>query len=149
MCMGRTDHDCAFCNIVAGKTDAHEVYSDADWLAFLDHKPLFPGHTLLVPREHYETLFDLPESLMAGCLRTVRTIAAAMEVGLGAEGSHVAINTRGSQSVPHLHVHVVPRKKGDGLRRFFWPRKKYASPEEAVRVADALKDAIAQLSAGD
>ena len=99
-------------------------------VAFLDHRPLFPGHTLLVPREHYETLADLPDDLLPDFFSDARLLARAVEGALGADGSFVAVNNRVSQSVPHLHVHVVPRRRGDGLRGFFWPRGRYASAGE-------------------
>jgi histidine triad (HIT) family protein len=133
---------CVFCQIVAGERPAHVVVDDETTLAFLDVRPLFPGHTLLIPRDHYETLADVPTSLVGPLFMQARRLAAAMESALGSEGSFVAINNRVSQSVPHLHVHVVPRTKGDGLRGFFWPRGKYASDEDAAAVAGRLRDAL-------
>ena len=121
---------CAFCAIVAGG-DSHVVLDDETCLAFLDHRPVFPGHCLLVPKEHFETLADLPPAQVAPLFMRARDLAAAVEQGMGADGTFVAINNRVSQSVPHLHVHVVPRKKGDGLRGFFWPRTTYADGEAA------------------
>jgi histidine triad (HIT) family protein len=135
---------CPFCAIVAGEpgTDAHVVYSDADVVAFLDHRPVFQGHTLVVPRQHVVTLAELPDPLLVPVFSVVRRVAAAMEAGFGADGTFVANNNRISQSVAHLHVHVVPRHKKDGLRGFFWPRVKYSSPEEAAAVAAQVRAAI-------
>lgn len=135
---------CVFCQIVSGERNAHVVLDEADVLAFLDARPLFPGHTLLIPRTHHETMMDLPPDLVGPFFGRARRLARAMENGLGADGSFVAVNNRVSQSVPHLHVHVVPRKRKDGLRGFFWPRTKYASAEEASAVAGRLRDVLAR-----
>jgi len=136
--------NCPFCAIIADESGSedHVVYSDADVVAFLDHRPVFKGHTLVVPRQHVVTLPELPDSLLVPVFSVTRRIAAAMEAGFGADGTFVANNNRISQSVAHLHVHVVPRHKRDGLRGFFWPREKYASPEEAAEVASRLRVAI-------
>jgi histidine triad (HIT) family protein len=134
--------DCAFCEIVAGSRPAHVVYDDEPVMAFLDTRPLFKGHVLLVPRDHYETLSDLPESLLAPFFGVARRLAAAMETGLDAAGSFVAMNNRVSQSVPHLHTHVVPRNRKDGLRGFFWPRTKYDSGDEAREYAERIRAAL-------
>lgn len=136
---------CQFCEIVAGRLPAHVVLDDDVALAFLDVRPLFPGHTLLVPREHHETLADLPGPLVGPYFARAQRLAAAMESadGMGAAGSFVAINNRISQSVPHLHTHVVPRNPKDGLRGFFWPRSKYGDDAEAAAVAARLRDALA------
>jgi histidine triad (HIT) family protein len=138
---------CPFCAIIAGGADAdgdaHVVYSDPDVVAFLDHRPVFKGHTLVVPRQHVVTLAELPDPLLVPVFSVVRRVAAAMEAGFGADGTFVANNNRISQSVAHLHVHVVPRHKKDGLRGFFWPRVKYSSPEEAADVAARVREAIA------
>jgi histidine triad (HIT) family protein len=136
---------CRFCAIVRGELDAEVVLEDGDVFAFLDSRPLFPGHSLLVPREHLETLTDLPDRLLGPVFAGARLLARAMEVGLGAEGSFVAINNRVSQSVPHLHVHVVPRTKGDGLRGFFWPRQKYRDEQHRVDTLERLRDAVSSL----
>jgi histidine triad (HIT) family protein len=133
---------CAFCAIVAGETAAHRVLDDDAVVAFLDARPLFPGHTLVVPRAHHETLADLPDAGVAPLFDRVRALSAAMEEGLGAAGSFVAVNNRVSQSVPHLHVHVVPRTRGDGLRGFFWPRQRYGSDDEMATVAARLRAAL-------
>jgi histidine triad (HIT) family protein len=134
---------CPFCAIATGEVDAARVLEDGDVVAFLDVRPLFPGHTLVVPRDHHETLTDLPADAVAGLFERVRRLAGAMESALGATGSFVAVNNRVSQSVPHLHVHVVPRTKGDGLRGFFWPRQRYGSEEEMAEVAGRLRAAMA------
>jgi histidine triad (HIT) family protein len=141
---------CPFCAIIAaeGDADAHVVYSDPDVVAFLDHRPVFKGHTLVVPRQHVVTLAELPDSLLVPVFSVVRRVAAAMEAGFGADGTFVANNNRISQSVAHLHVHVVPRHKKDGLRGFFWPRVKYGSPEEAAEVAAQVRAAIAAVPTG-
>jgi histidine triad (HIT) family protein len=123
---------------VAGEVPAHQTYADGDFVAFLDARPLFKGHTLLVPREHVETLPDLPAALRDPFLAIAQDLAAAMKTALGAQGSFVAINNTVSQSVPHLHLHVVPRTKGDGLRGFFWPRTKYADDAEASGYAERI-----------
>ncbi len=130
-----------FCEIVAGALSAQIVLDEPDFVAFLDTRPVFKGHTLLVPREHVVTLPDLPPGLRDGFLAGAQRLATAMVDGLGAQGSFVAMNNVVSQSVPHLHCHVVPRTKGDGLRGFFWPRTKYADGEVAdyaARIRDAL-----------
>ena len=134
--------DCVFCSIVARDTDAHVVLDEPDFVAFLDQRPVFKGHVLLVPREHVVTLPDLPAGLRDGFLAAAQRIATAVVDGLGAQGSFVAINNVVSQSVPHLHAHVVPRTKGDGLRGFFWPRTKYADPGEQGQYADRLRAAL-------
>lgn len=133
---------CAFCRIVAGEAPAFVVLEDDVCVAFLDAKPLFPGHTLLVPRQHHETLTDLPPDLVEPLFASARRIAGAVEGALGAAGSFVAINNRISQSVPHLHVHVVPRNPKDGLRGFFWPRQRYEGDDHAAEVAALLRAAL-------
>jgi histidine triad (HIT) family protein len=134
---------CVFCQIVAGEVPAHVVLEDDLVLAFLDVRPLFPGHTLLVPKAHHETLADLPEDLLVPFFGQAQRLSAAMESVLGAAGSFVAMNNKVSQSVPHLHVHVVPRNKKDGLRGFFWPRTKYEDDDHAASVAATLREALA------
>lgn len=134
-----------FCAIVAGTATAFRVADEPDGVAFLDTRPLFPGHVLVVPRAHHQTLGDLPAPSVAGYFSLVRRIALAVEAGLGAGGTFVAMNNKVSQSVPHLHTHVVPRAKGDGLRGFFWPRRKYASPAEATETAGRISAALAGL----
>jgi len=130
---------CLFCSIVAGEAPAQLVHEDEDFVAFLDTRPVFKGHVLLVPRRHVDTLPDLPAGLRDGFLALAQRLATAMTEGLGAQGSFVAVNNTVSQSVPHLHLHVVPRTKGDGLRGFFWPRTKYADAQEAARYAARLR----------
>jgi histidine triad (HIT) family protein len=134
--------DCTFCRIIAGELPAHVVLDDDAYMAFLDVRPLFPGHTLLVPRQHHETLADLPADQIEPLFTRAQLLATVMEDALGAAGSFVAINNRVSQSVPHLHVHVVPRNRKDGLRGFFWPRTKYGSDEEAAAMAAKLAAAV-------
>jgi histidine triad (HIT) family protein len=135
--------DCVFCAIVAGEAHADVVLEGDDFLAFLDRRPVFKGHVLLVPRQHVVTLPDLPAGLRDGFLEAAQRIATAVVDALGAQGSFVAMNNVVSQSVPHLHLHVVPRTKGDGLRGFFWPRTKYADSESAEYAA-RLRAVLAQ-----
>jgi histidine triad (HIT) family protein len=130
--------DCTFCDIVTRSPESPVgtyVYADADIVAFLDFKPVFKGHVLVTPRKHYVTLADLPAGLIVPLFGVVQRISAAVPAALGAQGTFVAVNNVVSQSVPHLHVHVVPRTKGDGLRGFFWPRTKYDSDAEAADYA--------------
>ena len=134
--------DCAFCEIIAGSRPAHVVLDDGPTVAFLDSRPLFKGHALLVPRVHYETLPELPADLLAPYFGAAQHLATAMETAFGAAGSFVAMNNKVSQSVPHLHTHVVPRNRKDGLRGFFWPRTKYDSDDEARDYAKRLRDAL-------
>jgi len=137
--------DCIFCQIVAGSLAAPVVFEDESSLAFLDHRPVFPGHVLLMPRPHYETLADLPAEMLQPFFGDAQLIARAVEQAMGAEGTFVAMNNRVSQSVPHLHVHIVPRRRKDGLRGFFWPRQKYESPEAMERVREMIRQAVRQL----
>lgn len=134
--------DCLFCSIAAGETPAATVLADDDFVAFLDHRPVFKGHALLVPRRHVVTLPDLPGELRDGFLGHAQRLATAVVDGLGAQGSFVAMNNTVSQSVAHLHLHVVPRTKGDGLRGFFWPRTRYAGDDEREEYADRLRAAL-------
>ena len=134
--------ECLFCRIVSGELPATIVYEDDISLAFLDHRPLFPGHTLLVPREHVETLGELPTKIVAPYFEAVQLLSRAVESAMEAEGTFVALNNRVSQSVPHLHVHVVPRRKKDGLKGFFWPRTKYKSDEEMEEVKKKINAAL-------
>jgi histidine triad (HIT) family protein len=133
--------DCVFCAIAAGELDAHIVFEDDEALAFLDSRPLFPGHCLLIPREHHEAIWDLSEDLTGRLFVKARTLAVAVRDAMGAEGAFVANNNVVSQSVPHFHIHVVPRVKKDGLRGFFWPRRKY-SDGEAEAAAAAIRAAL-------
>ncbi|HKY31134.1 MAG TPA: HIT family protein [Candidatus Polarisedimenticolia bacterium] len=134
---------CLFCGIAGGALAAHVVHDDGRTLAFLDHRPLFPGHVLVIPREHHRTLPDLPDALLAPFLSSVRLVAAALPAAMEAEGTFVAMNNRVSQSVPHLHAHVVPRRSKDGLRGFFWPRRPYRDDAAMREVAERVRSAIA------
>jgi histidine triad (HIT) family protein len=134
---------CAFCDIVRGFEAASVVAREDGLIAFLDGRPVFKGHVLVVPEAHTPDLASLPEAQLGPLFSLARRVAAALEEGLGAKGAFLAVNNKVSQSVPHLHVHVVPRTKGDGLRGFFWPRTTYASDTEredyARRIANALR----------
>jgi histidine triad (HIT) family protein len=131
---------CLFCQIVAGELAAHVVAETPDAVAFLDRAPVFKGHLLVVPRRHYDTLGDLPPEQVGPLFELVRRLSLIVPEVLGAHGTWTANNNTISQSVPHLHVHVVPRRKGDGLRGFFWPRQKYAGVEEMADYASRLAD---------
>jgi histidine triad (HIT) family protein len=139
------DSNCLFCRIASGELEAPIVFEDRISLAFLDHRPLFPGHSLLIPREHFETLADLPDKLVAPYFTNVQLLSVALPTALAAEGTFVAMNNRVSQSVPHLHVHIVPRKRKDGLKGFFWPRSKYKSDEEVALVQQAIRSAVEKI----
>ncbi len=119
------------------------VFEDPDSIAFLDTRPLFPGHSLLIPRSHHETLWDLPDGLVGPLFANARLLSAAIREATGSQGAFVALNNVVSQSVPHLHIHLVPRNRKDGLRGFFWPRSKYESDDEAAAVARRIRDALA------
>ena len=133
---------CVFCEIVRGEASAHVVFEDDVSLAFLDVRPVFEGHTLLVPREHHETLADLPHPLIEPLFANAQMLSRAVVEAMGATGSFVAMNNKVSQSVPHLHVHVVPRRPKDGLRGFFWPRRKYSGDDAMGAVAQSIRSAI-------
>lgn len=139
------DHTCLFCRIVAGEVSAAIVFEDEHSLAFLDHRPVFPGHSLLIPKEHFETLADLPPNLIGPFFTNAQLLSRAVEQALEAEGTFVAMNNRISQSVPHLHVHIVPRRRKDGLRGFFWPRQKYESEEVMKMAQEAIQMAVKKL----
>lgn len=130
--------DCKFCSI----DPAVAVDETAECLVLLDYRPVFPGHCLVIPKQHYETLADLPVESLAPLFEEVQRVARAVETALGAEGSFVAVNNRVSQSVPHLHVHVVPRRRKDGLKGFFWPRQSYRDEQHMVEVRDLLRQAL-------
>ena len=134
--------DCPFCEISSGRTKAHVVLETDHVVGFLDHRPVFKGHVLLVTRVHVVTLPDLPAELRSPFLEGGQLLASAMVDALGAQGSFVAVNNTVSQSVPHLHMHVVPRTRGDGLRGFFWPRTKYADEAEAEDYAARLRSVL-------
>ena len=146
--MAGAGNGCVFCGILASPEKAHTVFEDAGAVAFLDHRPLFPGHTLLVPRAHHETLADLPTEAVGPLFLAARLLSRAVAEAMEAEGSFVAINNKVSQSVPHLHVHVVPRRKGDGLRGFFWPRQPYDGPEAVAETQRRVRAAVDRLRAG-
>ena len=139
--------DCLFCAIAAGTARGHIVLDEPDVVAFLDIRPVFKGHTLVVPRAHIVTLPELPGPLLTKLFVVVQRCATAMVDILGAQGSWIAQNNVVSQAVPHVHVHVVPRTKGDGLRGFFWPRQKYASDDEMEAYAARLRAALDEASA--
>jgi histidine triad (HIT) family protein len=136
---------CLFCGIIIGEVNASLVFEDDISLAFLDHRPLFPGHCLLIPKNHFETLSDLPHQLLGPFFQNVQLLARAVEIALEAEGSFVALNNRVSQSVPHLHVHIVPRRKKDGLKGFFWPRHKYENEAEMLEIQQSIQSTIAAI----
>ena len=133
---------CTFCQIASGELDAHLVYDDESFVAFLDFRPIFPGHTLVIPRAHHETLPDLPGNLVGPYFMVAQRLAVAVPEAMDAVGTFVAVNNIVSQSVPHLHVHVVPRRPKDGLRGFFWPRTRYESDEEMASVAARVRAAL-------
>jgi histidine triad (HIT) family protein len=140
--VAKADPECRFCQIIAGEEAAHLVFEDELSIAFLDNRPLFPGHSLLVPRDHHETLADLPLELIEPLFANARLLSVAIPKAMEKPGSFVALNNVVSQSVPHLHVHVVPRQPKDGLRGFFWPRTKYDSEDQMREVAAQLRRAV-------
>jgi histidine triad (HIT) family protein len=144
--VSRDRDKCAFCRVVEGAEAGHVVFEDEISIAFLDHRPLFHGHSLLVPRRHLETLADLPDELVGPLFANARLLARAIPEAMGKPGSFVAVNNVVSQSVPHLHVHVVPRKPKDGLRGFFWPRTKYKSEDQMREVATTVRAAVDRLT---
>jgi histidine triad (HIT) family protein len=137
---------CRFCEIAAGNVQAAIVFEDSISLAFLDEKPLFEGHCLLITRTHYQTFLDLPRDLLGPLFLNAQYLAEAVQSGMKAEGTFMAINNTVSQSVPHFHMHVVPRHKGDGLRGFFWPRRRYRTEEELLTVQKTLADRIDEVT---
>ena len=139
------EDNCLFCRIVSGEVAATIVYEDDNSVAFLDHRPLFHGHTLLVPRVHVETFGELPVSQVGPFFKTAQLLSRAIEPALDAEGTFVAMNNRVSQSVPHLHVHVVPRRRKDGLKGFFWTRTKYKSDDEMLAVKKLIASEVAKI----
>jgi histidine triad (HIT) family protein len=142
---GAANSPCIFCRIINGEAPGHIVFEDVVSLAFLDQRPVFPGHCLLAPKLHCETLMDVPADLLGPLFANAQMLARAMELGLQADGSFVGMNNRVSQSVSHVHIHVVPRRRGDGLKGFFWPRQRYENEEAAVKVRDVLRFTIARL----
>jgi histidine triad (HIT) family protein len=137
---------CLFCDIAAGNIPAEIVWRGNGAVAFLDHRPLFPGHVLLIPEQHVVTLADLPGDLVAPFFESAQVLERAVEAAMEAEGSFIAINNIVSQSVPHLHVHIVPRRKGDGLKGFFWPRRKYDSDDHLRATAAKIRAQLSQPS---
>jgi histidine triad (HIT) family protein len=140
--MSNPEENCPFCQIVRGEMPAYVIFEDEVSLAFLDRRPLFPGHCLLIPKAHYPTLIDLPTELVGPLFTTAQLLAGVVELGLQAEGTFVAINNRVSQSVPHVHIHIVPRRKKDGLKGFFWPRQKYESEAAMLEIQQKLRSAV-------
>ncbi len=138
-----TTFACAFCKVASGEVVARLVFEDEVSVAFLDHRPVFPGHCLLIPKIHYETLADLPEGLIGPFFKGAQLLARAVESAMEAHGTFVAMNNRVSQSVPHFHVHIVPRRRKDGLKGFFWPRYPYQSDEDADAVQLSIRHALA------
>src|SRR6266404_2452760 len=136
---------CLFCKITNREVPARLVFEDKISLAFLDHRPVFPGHCLLIPKIHYETLTDLPEDLIGPFFKRAQLLARAVESAMEAHGTFVAMNNRVSQSVPHVHVHIVPRRRKDGLKGFFWPRYPYPGDEAAEAVQLSIRRAVAAL----
>jgi histidine triad (HIT) family protein len=136
------DLNCKFCNIAAKEVESYIVFEDEVSLAFLDIRPLFPGHTLLIPKIHYETLSDLPVDLIAPLFKNVKLLDVAVKQALKTDGTFIAINNKVSQSIPHLHVHIVPRRKRDGLTGFFWPRNPYKDKEEILKTQQIIKEAL-------
>ena len=137
--------ECLFCRIVSGALPATIVYEDDTAVAFLDHRPLFHGHTLLIPREHVETLGELSPKIVGPYFEAAQVLSRAVESAMDAEGTFVAMNNRVSQSVPHLHVHIVPRRRKDGLKGFFWPRTKYKGDEEMEEVKKKIVTALKKI----
>jgi len=133
---------CIFCKIVAGEIQAPKVWEDDNVVVFLDHGPLFHGHLLICPKTHFDTLPDVPPELLQPLFTVAQQVSRAVELGLGADGSFLAINNKISQSVPHLHIHIIPRRRGDGMKGFFWPRHPYRDAEHAEEVRSRLESAM-------
>ena len=144
---GGSDPDCLFCKIVAGALPGHVVYKTGELIAILDIHPLFPGHVLLCPRQHYETLLNLPVNLTGPIMAATQLLAKAVETAVDADGTFIAINNRVSQTVPHLHIHVVPRRRRDGLKGFFWPRVPYRDDAAREAVREAIEREMEKLQA--
>lgn len=136
---------CAFCRIIRAEEKAALIFEDELSLAFLDRRPVFPGHCLCVPKAHYETLADLPAALVGPLFQTAQLLEQAIEEGLHTEGTLIGINNHVSQSVPHLHIHVVPRRRKDGLKGFFWPRQSYPDEAALLLMQETLRTAVAQI----
>jgi histidine triad (HIT) family protein len=133
---------CLFCDIAAGRVSAEIVWRGDEALAFLDHRPLFPGHVLLIPEKHVETLADLPAARVGPFFQAAQKLERAVESAMGAEGTFIGVNNHVSQSVPHLHVHIVPRSKGHGLKGFFWPRHPYETEDHLRATAEKIRAAL-------
>jgi histidine triad (HIT) family protein len=140
-----TNMSCTFCAIVRGETPANVVFEDEVSIAFLDHRPLFPGHCILIPKAHYQTFVDLPTDLITPLFANAQLLAKGVEQAMEAEGTFVAINNRVSQSVPHFHIHIVPRRRKDGLKGFFWPRQLYKDKDAILAVQGLLRSTLSQL----
>lgn len=137
--------DCIFCKIAAGQEPACRIFEDDISIAFLDMRPVFYGHTLLIPKKHFTTMMEFPDEMIYGFFSNLKLVSRAVEDAMGSQGIFNAINNRISQSVPHLHVHILPRSKGDGMRHFLWPRKLYASMDEAMKTAEDIRQTIERL----
>jgi len=146
--LGGEVEQCLFCKIAKGAIPSLGVFEDGISFAFLDNKPLFPGHCLLVPKAHISALQDMSADILAPLLGNVQLMSTAIEAAMKAEGSFVGINNRVSQSIPHLHIHIVPRNRGDGLKGFFWPRTKYSDEKAARDVQQAIRAAVGRLKPG-
>lgn len=140
--MVSAEEPCRFCEIASREVPAHIVFEDPQVLVFLDARPVFKGHCLVVPRMHWTTLGEMPDAMLAPLFSITRRVASALELGIEADGSFIALNDRVSQSIPHVHVHVIPRRFKDGLRGFFWPRRPYASDTEKDEYARAIRGAL-------
>ncbi len=139
------EEKCRFCKIISKEEKSYIVFEDSFSIAFLDKRPLFPGHTLLIPKKHLSTVDDLDRSLTVVIFNNLRLINKAVEVATDSQGTFVAINNKVSQSIPHLHIHVVPRRKKDGLRGFFWPRNPYRDQKHMEEVAFGIKNVVEKL----
>ncbi|WED42157.1 HIT family protein [Legionella cardiaca] len=135
----QSEKSCIIDSIVKKEEKAYIVFENKQFIAFLDHRPLFPGHTLLAPKEHFQTLYDLPTVMVAPFFQLVQSIGRAVELAMKAQGSFIAMNNIVSQSIPHLHAHIVPRNKGDGLKGFFWPRTKYQNEEHMLEIQEKIR----------
>jgi histidine triad (HIT) family protein len=136
---------CIFCKIINKELESSMLFEDSETIAFLDTKPLFPGHILLIPKKHYPVFTEIPDEIVAKLFKNSKMLAKALQLSMGSEGTFIAVNDRVSQSVPHVHVHVVPRKSKDGLKGFFWPRQKYNSKEEIELVKSKIIKSIENL----
>ncbi|MGC8716956.1 MAG: HIT family protein [bacterium] len=146
--MSTDSTDCVFCRIIRGEEKAYIVFEDDSSITFLDIRPLFPGHCLVVPKQHYETLADLPDDSIEKIFKNAKLVSQAVEIALKADGSFIGINNKVSQSVPHLHIHIIPRKRGDGLKGFFWPRTRYKDEKELLEIQSMIKASIEKMIRG-